>query len=64
MVDSRIRIIQVLSDICDRYERYKITLDCAETNVRFYEKCGFARKEVQMTRYNQKVIERGIVPKL
>jgi glucosamine-phosphate N-acetyltransferase len=30
---------------------YKVILDCAEHNVAFYEKCGLARKEVQMARY-------------
>lgn len=30
---------------------YKIILDCAESNVAFYEKCGLTRKEVQMVRY-------------
>lgn len=27
---------------------YKVILDCAESNVAFYEKCGFYRKEVHM----------------
>ncbi len=26
----------------------KVILDCAESNVAFYEKCGLTRKEVQM----------------
>lgn len=27
---------------------YKVILDCGESNVAFYEKCGLTRKEVQM----------------
>jgi hypothetical protein len=30
---------------------YKVILDCAEQNIGYYEKCGLARKEVQMVRY-------------
>lgn len=30
---------------------YKVILDCSEDNVRFYERCGFVRKEVQMAAY-------------
>lgn len=30
---------------------YKITLDCVEKNIGFYEKCGFSAKGVQMTQY-------------
>lgn len=30
---------------------YKVILDCAERKVGYYEKCGLARKEVQMARY-------------
>lgn len=29
---------------------YKAILDCGEERVPFYEKCGLARKEVQMVR--------------
>lgn len=30
---------------------YKVILDCEPDRVEFYEKCGFARKGVQMARY-------------
>ena len=30
---------------------YKVVLDCAASNVGFYEKCGFMQKEVQMAHY-------------
>lgn len=30
---------------------YKVILDCAETNIGFYETMGFQRKEVQMAMY-------------
>jgi glucosamine-phosphate N-acetyltransferase len=30
---------------------YKVVLDCSEKNTAFYERCGFARKEVQMALY-------------
>jgi len=30
---------------------YKVILDCSESNVAFYAKCGLERKEVQMVRY-------------
>jgi glucosamine-phosphate N-acetyltransferase len=33
---------------------YKIILDCNEKNMGFYERCGFARKELQMAWYIDK----------
>jgi glucosamine-phosphate N-acetyltransferase len=30
---------------------YKVILDCSESNVGFYEKCGFERKGVEMALY-------------
>ena len=30
---------------------YKVILDCEESNVGFYEKCGFSRKGVEMAHY-------------
>tara|TARA_A100001015_G_scaffold287141_1_gene356595 strand:+ start:81 stop:194 length:114 start_codon:yes stop_codon:yes gene_type:complete len=29
----------------------QVILDCEERNVKFYEKCGFTLKEVEMARY-------------
>ena len=45
------RLIQVLKDVAIARGCYKVILDCAEHNVKFYEKCGFARKELQMAYY-------------
>lgn len=30
---------------------YKVMLDCSESNIAFYEKCGMVKKEVQMVKY-------------
>jgi glucosamine-phosphate N-acetyltransferase len=43
--------MQVLKDIAAQCGCYKVILDCAEHNVKFYEKCGFLRKELQMAMY-------------
>lgn len=45
------RIIEELVRIGDNLGCYKILLDCSEDNVKFYEKCGFKKKEVQMVKY-------------
>ena len=37
--------------MADHLGCYKLILDCSESNVKFYEKCGFKRKEIQMARY-------------
>jgi glucosamine-phosphate N-acetyltransferase len=44
------RLIRDLCDAATKAGCYKVILDCAESNVPFYEKCGLARKEVQMVR--------------
>lgn len=44
-------IVQDLLQYAERRGCYKVILDCAETNARFYEKCGFRKKEVQMAYY-------------
>ncbi|KAI9141156.1 acyl-CoA N-acyltransferase [Paraphysoderma sedebokerense] len=44
-------IIDMLKHIGQAVGCYKIILDCAEKNVKFYEKCGFERKEVEMVWY-------------
>ena len=33
---------------------YKVILDCSDSNVKFYEKCGFQKKEVQMVRLQKR----------
>ena len=44
-----------LIDYCIAYAKgnncYKIILDCATKNIKFYEKCGFENKNVQMSIY-------------
>jgi glucosamine-phosphate N-acetyltransferase len=44
-------IIEQLKFVSARTNCYKTILDCAEHNVKFYEKCGFKLKEVQMVIY-------------
>ncbi|KAL5983283.1 Glucosamine-phosphate N-acetyltransferase-like protein [Asimina triloba] len=58
VVDSSVRgkrlgqkIIQFLSDHAQALGCYKVILDCSIENKRFYEKCGFKQKEIQMVRY-------------
>ena len=46
-----LRIIKVLSALAEVNGCYKVILDCEEHNVKFYEKCGFKRKEVEMAKY-------------
>lgn len=48
------RLITALAEAAQALGCYKIILDCAESNVAFYEKCGLARKEVQMVQYFNK----------
>lgn len=45
------RIVTYLIDHCKARQCYKIILDCAQSNVSFYEKCGFQVKGTQMAIY-------------
>ena len=46
------RVINELKKIArDEYKCYKVILDCHEHNIKFYEKCGFEQKQVQMSAY-------------
>lgn len=45
-------IIDDLLRLADHHGCYKVTLNCSEANAPFYEKCGFSRKDLQMTVYN------------
>ena len=45
------RLIEAAADAAKAAGCYKVILDCSESNVAFYEKCGLTRKEVQMVRY-------------
>ena len=42
------RVIGALMKFAEEAGCYKVILDCGESNVAFYEKCGLTRKEVQM----------------
>ncbi|OMH81227.1 Glucosamine 6-phosphate N-acetyltransferase 1 [Zancudomyces culisetae] len=44
-------IINNLKNIAIKIQCYKITLNCNNDNIRFYEKCGFSLKDNQMTLY-------------
>jgi glucosamine-phosphate N-acetyltransferase len=45
-------IIDYLINISKNFNVYKIILDCSEYNIKFYEKCGFTKKGVQMAIYS------------
>ena len=58
VVDKKLRgyglgsiIVKHLVDISESLNCYKCILDCSEENIKFYEKCGFLRKGVQMGIY-------------
>ena len=36
------RLIEVLKALAQANQCYKVILDCAQTNIEFYKKCGFA----------------------
>ncbi|KAF9269829.1 acyl-CoA N-acyltransferase [Marasmius fiardii PR-910] len=46
-----LRIIQVLTHISEKAGCYKTILNCSDTNIPFYEKCGFIKKENEMAKY-------------
>jgi len=45
------RIINALVQLAQKCGCYKVILDCEEHNIKFYEKCGFILKEVEMACY-------------
>ena len=45
------RVVERAAELAQEHGCYKILVDCAEKNVAFYEKCGFKRNCVQMSRY-------------
>ncbi|KAI6004388.1 acyl-CoA N-acyltransferase [Pisolithus orientalis] len=55
------RIIQALTHISESCGCYKTILNCNDSNITFYEKCGYTKKEVEMVRYTP---ERSHSPKL
>ena len=42
------KIIDALVFLAEKCGCYKVILDCEEHNIKFYEKCGFRLKEVEM----------------
>ena len=45
------KIITYLVNIFKNLNCYKIILDCSDSNIDFYKKCGFKKKENQMALY-------------
>jgi len=54
------RIIQALTHISENNGCYKTILNCNDSNIPFYEKCGYSKKEIEMARYT----ERSHTPRL
>jgi len=46
-----LRIIQALTGISEAVGCYKTILNCSDSNIPFYEKCGFVKKENEMAKY-------------
>ncbi|KAG2059270.1 acyl-CoA N-acyltransferase [Suillus hirtellus] len=46
-----LRIIQALTHISESSGCYKTILNCNDTNIPFYEKCGYVKKENEMAKY-------------
>jgi len=49
-----LRIIQALTDISERVGCYKTILNCSDSNIPFYQKCGFEKRESEMALYHKK----------
>lgn len=47
-------LLQILKDLAVKMGCYKVILDCEESKVQFYEKCGFTEKGRQMAFYTTK----------
>ena len=45
------QLVNFLSNLAEYNQCYKVILNCKESNIRFYEKCGFEKKEVEMVKY-------------
>lgn len=45
------QLINFLTNLAKYNECYKVILNCKESNIGFYEKCGFEKKEVEMVKY-------------
>ncbi|PFH45246.1 hypothetical protein AMATHDRAFT_71909 [Amanita thiersii Skay4041] len=46
-----LRVIQALTYISENSGCYKTILNCSDSNIPFYQKCGFQRKENEMAKY-------------
>ncbi|KAL6303788.1 acyl-CoA N-acyltransferase [Sparassis latifolia] len=46
-----LRIIQALTGISENSGCYKTILNCSDSNIPFYEKCGYVKKEKEMAKY-------------
>jgi len=46
-----LRIINALTHISETNGNYKTILNCSESNIPFYEKCGYEKKESEMAKY-------------
>ncbi|KAM6495212.1 Acyl-CoA N-acyltransferase [Amanita muscaria] len=46
-----LRVIQALTGISENSGCYKTILNCSDSNIPFYEKCGFQKKENEMAKY-------------
>lgn len=44
-------LIEYLINIAKNNQCYKVILDCHEKNKKFYEKCGFINKNIEMCKY-------------
>jgi len=47
------KILELLLSVADRYNCYKVILNCKESNKGFYEKMNFKFKEITMMNYFQ-----------
>jgi len=56
-----LRIIQALTHISEGAGCYKTILNCNDTNIPFYEKCGFEKRENEMAKY---AVGRARTPRL
>lgn len=45
------RLVTQLVDFCKNRHCYKVILDCSQSNIPFYQKCGFVVNETQMSLY-------------
>lgn len=53
-------LVRALTTIAQQQGCYKCILDCKEENVKFYEKLGFRRKEIQCVTYFDQEVRQGM----